>query len=117
MPLSQNGPDGRVGAAGTGAAPADGAADRTQRQERDTRPSFAAELARLKKRRSDILMGFDNLRERKARGVDTTRDLKRQAIKLQIVDGKLFALRQLDLLTVARNRRPPLEMPAELKPR
>lgn len=62
-------------------------------------------------------MGFDNIRARQARGADTARDMKRQAIKLQIVDGKIFALRQLNLLTVARNCRPPLEMPAELKPR
>ena len=44
------------------------------------------------------MTGFANIELRRRRGVIVDRDLKRQAIKLQIVDGKIFALRQLSLL-------------------
>lgn len=49
------------------------------------------------KRRADLIQGFDNLRERRARGVATWADERRQGVKLQNVEAKIFALRQLSM--------------------
>lgn len=79
------------------------AAPRASRRRRSPSPatdpaSFAAEIARLNRKRKDLLIGFENLADMHRRGVNTTRRQLEQGAKLRSVDRKIFGLRQLIFL-------------------
>jgi hypothetical protein len=79
------------------------AAPRARRHRRSPPPptdstNLAAEIARLSKRRADLLIGFENLTDMHRRGVDTSRRQLEQGAKLRSVDRKIFGLRQLIFL-------------------
>lgn len=97
MPLSQNASDGRPLDDRAGAAGADRAPDRSEPKTRAARAGVAAEIARLEKKRRDLLQGFANLRERTMIPQARLRAEKHQCYKLAICEGKIFALRQLNM--------------------